>query len=130
MNETSASTSTPFETLDRETFMLLTTFRKDGTPMPTTVCFARDGHRLFVLTAPTTGKLKRIRATPNATMAPSDWQGNVHGPTIEGKARVLEIEDEQTAASRVLDNKYGSSPQFMQIKGTMGGQAQFIEITE
>ena len=50
-----------FDMLDGHEYMLLTTFRKDGTPVPTPVWFATDGDRLVDTTGKHSGTVKRIR---------------------------------------------------------------------
>ena len=88
-------------------FISLTTFRKDGTPVPTTVWFARDGDDVFVGTSPETGKVKRIRANPEVTRERSNFRGRTKGGTIyTGTARILDS-DEPTRAHDTLSGKYG-----------------------
>jgi PPOX class probable F420-dependent enzyme len=62
-------------------FISLTTFRRDGTPVPTTVWFARDGDHVIVGTATEAGKVKRIRAHPEVTMERSYFRGRTKGGT-------------------------------------------------
>jgi PPOX class probable F420-dependent enzyme len=48
----------------RQKTVLLTTYRRDGTPVGTPVNIAVDGDRAFVRTFDTAWKLKRIRNNP------------------------------------------------------------------
>jgi uncharacterized protein len=96
----------PFGALDGHRYMVLTTFRKSGVAVPTTVWFARQGDRLFVFTAANSGKVKRLRNGPRATVAPSDFKGRRKGPEIGAVGRVLD-EAEADVAERAIAAKYG-----------------------
>ena len=88
-------------------FICLTTFRRDGTPVPTTVWFARGGDHIVVGTASEAGKVKRIRVNPEVTMERSNYRGKTKGGTIyAGSARILDG-DEAERAHDALSGKYG-----------------------
>ena len=84
---------------------MLTTHRRDGTPVGTPVHIVVDGDRTFVRTWDTTGKLKRIRNDPSVEVCPSTAGGRPTGPGIRARARVLEG-DESAYAGRMLSRKY------------------------
>lgn len=50
------------------------------------------------------GKVKRLRANPQATLASSDRVGVIDGPVIEVRGRVLEPEE---FSALLLEHKYG-----------------------
>ena len=104
---TDAPGSSSFAVQPGDGYIVLTTYRKNGQAVPTTVWFAQDGDRLYVTTNAQAGKAQRIRSNPAVTVAPSDQVGNVHGPTLPGRARILAV-DEQTAAIDALRGKYGA----------------------
>ncbi len=79
-------------------YILLTTFRRDGTPVGTTVLFALDGDRILVHTSSRSGKVKRLRRNPHALVQPSTILGKPLGPPIEVVGRVLEGEEARRAA--------------------------------
>jgi uncharacterized protein len=85
--------------------IVLTTYRRDGTPVATPVSIVVDGSRAFIRTWDTAGKLKRIRNNPNVTIAPSTFRGQVTGPAIPLRASVL-MGKEADTASRALARKY------------------------
>ena len=88
-------------------FINLTTFRKDGTPVPTTVWFAQVGDEVVVPTGSTTGKAKRLRNDPSVEMVTSGFRGKVKSEVVvAGTARFLEG-DEAAAALDALKAKYG-----------------------
>jgi uncharacterized protein len=84
---------------------LLTTYRRNGTPVGTPVHIAVDGDRAFVRTWDETWKLKRIRNTPEVEVAPSTFRGVPTGPAIRARARILNG-NEAVAARRALARKY------------------------
>jgi PPOX class probable F420-dependent enzyme len=85
--------------------VLLTTFKRDGTPIGTPVSIAVDGDRAFVRTFDTAWKLKRIRNNPEVEVAPSTRRGRPTGSAIRARARVLEGE-ESAYAGRLLARKH------------------------
>ena len=94
-----------FEPLVGQWAVLLTTYKRDGTPIGTPVNIAVDGDRAFVRTFDTAWKLKRIRNNPEVGVAPSTWRGKPTGPAIRARARVLEGE-ESAYAGRLLARKH------------------------
>ena len=90
----------------RQKTVLLTTYRRDGTPVGTPVNIAVDGGRVFVRTFDTAWKLKRIRNNPEVEIAPSTVRGKPTGPAaIRARARVLG-DGESAYASRAIAHKY------------------------
>jgi uncharacterized protein len=89
----------------RQKTVLLTTYRRDGTPVGTPVNIAVEGARAFVRTWDTSWKLKRIRNNPEVEIAPSTIRGKPTGPAIRARARALSG-DEAAHASRALTSKH------------------------
>ena len=87
-------------------YVLLTTFRKDGTGVPTPVWAARDGDELVVFTAPDAGKVKRIRRDGAVTVGPCTWRGLPTGEPVAGHARLLDRAGVDRAL-RLIARKYG-----------------------
>ncbi len=98
-------TAETFERLIRQNTVVLTTYRRDGTPVATPVHIAVDGDRAFVRTYDTAWKYKRIRKNSAVTIAPSTVRGTPTGPAIHVQARVLSG-DEWAVAGRALSRKY------------------------
>lgn len=88
-------------------YLLLTTFRRSGTAVPTPVWAAREGAELFVWTAAESGKVKRIRNGGAVELRECDLRGNPKGPdAVPGTARLLD----EAATEHVRDlikAKYG-----------------------
>ena len=120
-----------FSALHSAEFMVLTTYRASGEAVPTTVWFAQAGERLFVTTNANLKKVTRIRAVPSVLVAASDRAGNLQGPPVEGRARVLDSQ-EFPAAVAALRAKY--TAQYDSLTARMDQAAPpnsriFIEIT-
>lgn len=98
-------TSDAFAALRDEQFVVLSTFRASGEAVPTTVWFAESHGKIYITTNAQLKKVGRIRANPRVLLAPSDRTGNVHGPAIEARARVLEPAEFDRAAA-ALHAKY------------------------
>ena len=92
--------------LDRHQFANLTTFRRNGAGVTTTVWFARDGDRVYIMTMSSAGKVKRLRNNPAARLGPSDRAGKPLGGEIAVRGRLLGGV-ERAAAVRALNCKYG-----------------------
>ena len=74
---------------DRESYLSLATFRKNGQPVWTPVWFAMNGGRLYVMTRSDSWKAKRLANNPRVLFAPCTMRGTITGPQQEGSARVL-----------------------------------------
>ena len=83
-----------------------TTFRRDGTPVPTPVWIAWDGDALVVTTPAKTGKVKRLRHNPRVELRPCNRRGAVPdgASAVAGAAEVLTPGPRHVAALR---EKYG-----------------------
>ena len=75
--------------LKNEKYASLTTFRKNGTAVPTPVWFAEDGGLIYVMTRGDSVKVKRIRNNPDVRVAPCTIRGKITGPEVAGRARIL-----------------------------------------
>jgi PPOX class probable F420-dependent enzyme len=100
---------TTFDALADEGFIALTTFRKSGVGVPTTVWVGRDGDALLVTTPRGSGKIKRLRNDARVEMASSSRFGKVDddGPTVSAVAEVLDDDAARERANQVLQAKYG-----------------------
>ena len=99
---TPAAVLTPF--VNQRT-ILLTTYRRNGTPVGTPVHLAVEGDRAFARTWEATWKVKRIRNNPQVEIAPSTFRGRPAGPAIHACARLLNGA-EALHAARALAHKY------------------------
>ena len=110
-------------------FLNLTTYRKNGAAVVTTVWFAQANDNVYVWTAKNSGKVKRIRNNPTVQIAPSTHLGRPRGPAITASARILRVLEQQ-AAQQVMDRKYGWQKQLFALIWRLQGREQvYIEIT-
>ncbi len=94
-------------TLDRQRYLNLATFRRNGRAVETPVWFALREGRLYVFTDGTSGKVKRLRANPRIRIAPCDVRGKLKGDWGEGEGRIIDEPAAVEAAYAVLRRKYG-----------------------
>lgn len=96
-----------FANLEGHQYINLTTFRKSGIPVATPVWFSLGDGKLYVFTAATAGKVKRIRNNSRGLqLAPCTFSGKPLGPSTDAVARILP-DGEETAARSALRERYG-----------------------
>jgi hypothetical protein len=78
--------------------VLLTTYKRDGTPVGTPVSIAFDGDRAFFRSYDKAWKTKRLRNNPNVEVAPATVKGTPTGPALEARATLLDNEQATVAA--------------------------------
>jgi PPOX class probable F420-dependent enzyme len=109
-------------------FIDLVTYRRIGIPVGTPVWFVPDGDRLLVRVAHEAGKLKRLRHTAAVEVAPSDSRGRRLGPSIHGRARILEAVAVDPAL-RALHARYRIAGQlFTWLRHLRGKRDVIVEI--
>ncbi len=110
-------------------YISLITYRENGQPVPTPVWFAQQNNRIYVVTFPAAGKVKRIRHTPRVEVAPCTIDGQLLGSAIEAQARLLDNYEADTAF-QLLKRKYSDKPMWHQLEEAhQNSQRVFIEIT-
>lgn len=98
--------STEFDTVASAKYVLLTTFRKDGSPVATPLWAAAEGDNLLMWTVTDSYKVKRIRRNPKVTVAVCDARGNPKGDPVEARAEVLDASGTEHVRS-LITRKYG-----------------------
>jgi len=78
--------------------ILLTTYKRDGTPVETPVSIAFAGDRAFFRSYHKAWKTKRLRNNPRVEVAASTLRGKRTGPLIQARATLLEGEQARIAA--------------------------------
>ncbi|MGW2251126.1 PPOX class F420-dependent oxidoreductase [Kitasatospora sp. NPDC001660] len=92
--------------LSAGSYLLVTTYKRDGTAVPTPVWVVRDGDALGVWTVTDSWKVKRIRNRADVLVGPCDVKGRPTGEQYPATAEILG--PERTAAYRtLLRQKYG-----------------------
>jgi PPOX class probable F420-dependent enzyme len=76
--------------LGRSGTALLTTYRRDGTPVATPVSLALHAGRAYFVTAADSGKARRLARSGRVTLAPCTVGGVPTGRSVTGRARLVE----------------------------------------
>lgn len=109
--------------LGDEKYILLTTFKRDGTPVATPVWSVplEDGSFGF-WTSSGSGKAKRLAHTERVTVQPCDARGKVTDGTspTEATARVVSGDD-MAEIRRKVTEKYGFMTKITKLLGKIGG---------
>ena len=113
-----------FSSLDGHQYMSLTTFRKNGQPVPTPVWFAHHYGKLVLFTLAGTGKVKRVSHTARVTVAPCTMNGKLLGEAVEGTARILSDASERKAADDTLNRKYGLMKRALNLLNRLRGGSE------
>ena len=98
---------------NKEKYVSLVTFRRDGRPVATPVWFAAIGDEFGVITETNVGKVKRIRNNSRVTVQVCDYSGNVvpagdpkAAPVLEATARLV-TGAYAVAVRKAIAKKYG-----------------------
>ncbi|RJO70995.1 PPOX class F420-dependent oxidoreductase [Nocardia panacis] len=97
--------TTAFAAIGRADYVLLTTYRKDGTPVTAPLWAVADAGKLYLWTPTDSWKIKRLRRNPAVTVQPCNPTGKPHGAVVAGAGRVLDAE-ETARVRKLLMRKY------------------------
>jgi uncharacterized protein len=118
--------------LDRERYINLETFKKDGNGVKTPVWAAPLDGRLVVFTRADSFKVKRLRRNAKARAAACDVRGRVRGPWHEGTCRIVEDAETQARIHAALRKKYGWQMAIGDFFATISGRKNkraYLELT-
>ena len=122
-------TATDLDAFVGRKYALVTTFKRDGTPIPTPVWFGVANGKLYFRSEADLGKLKRIRHDSHVRVAPCTVRGRPLGPTTEADARVLRP-GEADVAEAALSANYGRGRKVYEGAGDrMGIETAYVEVT-
>jgi uncharacterized protein len=99
------SPAAALESFDRSWAVLLTTYKRDGTPVGTPVNLAVAGDHAYFRSYSKAWKTTRIRNNPDVEIAPSTIRGNPTGPAWRAKALLL-TGDEELHARKLIARRY------------------------
>ena len=94
-----------FDDLASKRTVVVTTYKRDGTAVPTPVNVVVENNHAYFRTWSATGKVKRINRDPRVLIAPSTLRGKPIGPEIPATARLL-APDEERPVREALSRKY------------------------
>jgi PPOX class probable F420-dependent enzyme len=109
-------------TLDRHRYLNLTTFRRSGAAVTTPVWFAAADGKLYAFTAGDSGKVKRLRRSSRARVAPADVRGRARGPARDATARVVGEPETIARARAALRAKYGIQLRLTDLLSRLAGR--------
>jgi PPOX class probable F420-dependent enzyme len=116
--------------LDRESYISLATFRRDGRAVETPVWFAASRGRLYVFSEARAGKMKRLRNSPRLRVAACNVRGRVHGEWIEGVGRRIDDPATIERAYDALLAKYGWLMRITNFVSRLAGRIEGRAIIE
>jgi len=90
----------------RAQYVALTTYRRDGRAVTTPVWAAAEGGSLYLFSNAAAGKVKRLRNSPRAAVAPCTATGRITGVALQVEAFNLPSE-QMPRVWRLLIKKYG-----------------------
>ncbi|WP_328663434.1 PPOX class F420-dependent oxidoreductase [Nocardia salmonicida] len=109
-------------------YVLLTTFRKDGTPVGTPLWAVAREDKLYVWTVTDSWKVKRIRRNPEVTLQPCNARGSAHGAVVTGTARLLDAAETEQVRSGVRRKYWLTGPLVILASNLRRGKAGTIGI--
>lgn len=109
-------------TLDKARYLNLATWKRDGTTVETPVWFAEHRGAYYVFSAGETGKVRRLRNSPRARIAPCDHRGRVLGDWVDAQAVIVSDPREEQTAYRALRRKYGWQMHLLDFFSRLGGK--------
>ena len=112
------------ERLDRHQYLSLATFRRNGAEVRTPVWFAAVGDTLVVVSAGDAGKVKRLRRSRAARVAPCNARGTPQGDWRDATARLLTDADAIARAHAALRAKYGWKMWLLDAVSGLTGRAR------
>jgi PPOX class probable F420-dependent enzyme len=123
-------TDSTFDSLLRQQFIALTTFRKSGAGVVTPVWFIHDAGKLYVWTSAESGKVKRLRQNPWISLVHSDYSGKPLGEPMRGMVS-FPPKEEWKALKKQFQSKYGVQFNvFSNLSRLRGGDNNlFLEIS-
>jgi hypothetical protein len=96
-----------------EKYISLATFRKNGQAVETPVWFAQQDENIYIFSSGDAGKVKRLKNSSRARIAPCTVSGVIKGEWKEATAHIIESAQEQDLAYRALLNKYRFQMRFL-----------------
>ncbi len=116
------------KSLENARYLNLATFRKNGESVATPVWFAERNGAYYVFSAGNVGKIKRLRNSSKARVAPCDMRGKLLGKWTDVKAFLVSEGPERDAAYRALHDKYGWQMRTLDFFSRLGGKINEREL--
>ena len=109
--------------IDDEKYILLTTFKRDGTPVPTPVWVVPlEGGKIGLWTSSGSGKVKRLAHTSHVTVQACDVRGRVKEGSVPIEASAEMVSGSEYAVIQAkVKAKYGIMTSITKFLGKVGG---------
>jgi uncharacterized protein len=104
---------------EKQQYLNIETFRKNGQGIKTPVWFAQDGETLRIWTQADSGKVKRIRRDGAVRITPSSASGEPLGKWMSARASILDAAEEVSCTASLLKKKYGFTFHVFSLLGGM-----------
>src|SRR4051812_37903648 len=99
------TTASALDSIGDGKYALVTTYRRDKTPVRTPVWVVRDGDAIGVWTPTQSGKVKRIRRNADVTVAACTFNGKPLGDPVPARAEILDL-DGTERIRKLIKKKY------------------------
>lgn len=93
--------------LDRDPYISLLSYKRDGGEVPTPVWAAPLDGKLVIFTLKDSFKVKRVRRNPKVRVAKCTVRGEIRGPWFAGTCAIVEDPQHEARAYAALNKKYG-----------------------
>jgi PPOX class probable F420-dependent enzyme len=109
--------SNPYKPFEKQKYLNIETFRKNGEGVRTPVWFVQDGEVLYARTMANSGKVKRIRNNGQVKIAPCKMDGALLGDWQPASAREVDDSEIDRKVDQLLDKKYGLLKKIFYLRG-------------
>ena len=113
---------------EKQQYLNIETFRKNGQGVKTPVWFVQDGETLQIWTQAGSGKAKRIRNNGTVRVAPSTGSGAPTGEWMDAHAQTDESPEAIKHVEKLMQKKYGVMFYIFGFLGRMRGGANYTAI--
>ena len=113
---------------EKQKYLTIETFRKNGEGVKTPVWFVDDGEALLVWTEAGSGKAKRIRNDGTVHVAPSTGSGEPLGEWLPAHAQADESPKTVQRLEKMMKKKYGVMFNIFGFLGRLRGGDKYTAI--
>ena len=113
---------------EKQQYLNIESFRKNGQGVKTPVWFVEDEEALHVWTQADSGKARRIRRDGTIRVAPSTGSGEPVGEWVSAQAKTDESPEAIKNVTKMMKKKYGIMFSVFGFVGRMRGGAKYTAI--
>ncbi len=113
---------------EKQQYLNIETFRKNGQGVKTPVWFVQDGETLHVWTQAGSGKAKRIRNNSKVRVTPSTASGEPTGEWLDAQASTDESPASIKHVETLMKRKYKTMFYIFGMLGRLRGGAKYTDI--